>query len=557
LRIRIRMNAARASETGPKEPAGVAAEERSAASEGGGTGAARVALGILVSRITGLIRERAIAHYFGNSAVADAFRAAIRIPNLLNNLLGEGVLSAAFVTVYAKLRAQGRDEEANEVANAVFGMLALVSAMGVLAGVALTPFLIDVIAPGFSGDKRDLTIRLVRILFPSTGLLALSAWCLGILNSHRRFLLSYLAPVALNATMIAALVTLGYAKQTELAVYLAWAAVAGSVLQLLVQVPRVMELLGRFRPSLDTHLPQMRVVARNFVPVFLSRGVVQISSYIDSMIASLLPTGAVAALGYAQTISLLPISLFSMSVSAAELPALSSATGSTEQVAEVLRVRLTAGLRRIAFLVVPSAVAFLLLGDIIAGALYQSGRFHRADSVYVWGVLAGSSVGLLASALGRLYSSAYYALLDTRTPLKYAAVRVAITTVAGVVAALFLPDALNLDRKWGVAGLTASAGLAGWVEFYLLRRGLTRYIGLVSVPAKLMVKLWSVALIAAAGAYGIKRAVGTNHPLPLAVVALGVYAAVYWLGTLAAGVEEVREIGAWLLRRLPGRFIRQ
>jgi len=557
LRIRIRMNAARATETGPKEPAGVAAEERSAASEGGGTGAARVALGILVSRITGLIRERAIAHYFGNSAVADAFRAAIRIPNLLNNLLGEGVLSAAFVTVYAKLRAQGRDEEANEVANAVFGILALVSATGVLAGVALTPFLIDVIAPGFSGDKRDLTIRLVRILFPSTGLLALSAWCLGILNSHRRFLLSYLAPVALNATMIAALVTLGYAKQTELAVYLAWAAVAGSVLQLLVQVPRVMELLGRFRPSLDTRLPQMRVVARNFVPVFLSRGVVQISSYIDSMIASLLPTGAVAALGYAQTISLLPISLFSMSVSAAELPALSSATGSTEQVAEVLRVRLKAGLRRIAFLVVPSAVAFLLLGDIIAGALYQSGRFHRADSVYVWGVLAGSSVGLLASALGRLYSSAYYALLDTRTPLKYAAVRVAITTVAGVVAALFLPDALNLDRKWGVAGLTASAGLAGWVEFYLLRRGLTRYIGLVSVPAKLMVKLWSVALIAAAGAYGIKRAVGTNHPLPLAVVALGVYAAVYWLGTLAAGVEEVREIGAWLLRRLPGRFMRQ
>jgi len=551
------MNGARGSEARPKEPAGDAAEERRAASEGGGTGAARVALGILVSRITGLIRERAIAHYFGNSAVADAFRAAIRIPNLLNNLLGEGVLSAAFVTVYAKLRAQGRDEEANEVANAVFGMLALVSAMGVLAGVALTPFLIDVIAPGFSGDKRDLTIRLVRILFPSTGLLALSAWCLGILNSHRRFLLSYLAPVALNATMIAALVTLGYAKQTELAIYLAWAAVVGSVFQLLVQVPRVLELLGRFRPSLNTKLPQMRVVARNFVPVFLSRGVVQISSYIDSMIASLLPTGAVAALGYAQTISLLPISLFSMSVSAAELPALSSATGSKEQVAEVLRVRLTAGLRRIAFLVVPSAMAFLVLGDIIAGALYQSGRFHRADSVYVWGVLAGSSVGLLASALGRLYSSAYYALLDTRTPLKYAAVRVALTTVAGVVAALLLPDALHLDRKWGVAGLTASAGLAGWVEFYLLRRGLTRYIGLVSVPAKLMAKLWGVALIAAAAAYGIKRAVGTNHPLPLAVVALGVYGAVYWLGTLVAGVEETRELGARLFRGLSGRFKRQ
>lgn len=529
-------------------PAEFPAKNRTGASEGAGSGAARVALGILVSRITGLIRERAIAHYFGNSDVADAFRAAIRIPNLLNNLLGEGVLSAAFVTVYAKLRAQGRDEAANHVANAVFGLLALISAVGVLAGVALTPFLIDLIAPGFAGDKRELTIRLVRILFPSTGLLALSAWCLGILNSHRRFLLSYLAPVALNVTMIAALVTLGFSKQADLVIYLAWAAVAGSVLQLLVQVPRVIDLLGRFRPSLDTHLPQMRVVARNFVPVFLSRGVVQISSYVDSMIASLLPTGAVAALGYAQTISILPISLFSMSVSAAELPALSSATGSQEQVAEVLRSRLTKGLRRIAFLVVPSAAAFLMLGDIIAGALYQTGRFHRADSVYVWGVLAGSSIGLLASSMGRLYSSAYYALLNTRTPLKYAAVRVALTTAAGIVAAFYLPYLFHLDRKWGVAGLTASAGLAGWVEFYLLRRGLTRYIGLVSIPAKLMVKLWSVALIAAAVAYGIKRAVGTNHPLPLAVVALGAYGVIYWLGTLAAGVEEAREIGAQLVR---------
>jgi putative peptidoglycan lipid II flippase len=201
-------------------------------------------------------------------------------------------------------------------------------------------------------------------------------------------------------------------------------------------------------------------------------------------------------------------------------------------------------------MVVPSAVGFLVLGDIIAGALYQTGRFHRADSVYVWGVLAGSSIGLLASSMGRLYSSTFYALLDTRTPLKFAAVRVALTTVAGVFAALYLPNILHVDRKWGVAGLTASAGVAGWVEFYLLRRGLSRYIGLVSVPAKLMLKLWSVALIAAGAAYGIKRAVGTNHPLPLAVVAFGIYGVIYWLGTSVAGVEEARQVGARLVRKL-------
>ena len=536
-----------------EEPTWTPRRDSTERSRSGGTGAARVGLGILASRITGLIRERAIAHYFGDSAVADAFRAAIRIPNLLNNLFGEGVLSAAFVTVYAKLRAQSRNEEADDLASAVFGLLSLICSVGVLAGILATPLLIDLIAPGFSGDKRELTIRLVRILFPSTGLLALSAWCLGILNSHRRFLLSYMAPVALNVTMIVTLVTFGtYSEQADLGIYLAWAAVVGSALQFLVQLPHVLELLGHFRPSLNTELPQLRIVARNFGPVFLSRGVVQVSSYIDSVIASLLPTGAVAALGYAQIISVLPISLFSMSVSAAELPALSSATGSREQVAQVLRTRLTAGLRRISFLVAPSAVAFLVLGDVIAGALYQTGRFHRADSVYVWGVLAGSSVGLLASALGRLYSSAYYALLDTRTPLKFAVVRVALTTAGGLICALWLPGYLQIQAKWGVAGLTASAGVAGWVEFYLLRRGLSRHIGLVSVPASLMAKLWSLALIAAAAAYGIKSAVGTNHPLPLAVVALGTYGAIYFVGALIAGVDEARQIGR---RFLPG-FLR-
>ncbi len=517
----------------------------------GGGAASRVALGILISRLTGLVRERVIAHYFGNSGVADAFRAAIRIPNLLNNLFGEGVLSASFVTVYAKLRAQGKEAEAEAVANAVFGILSLVCSILVLIGVLATPWLIDVIAPGFAGDKRDLTIRLVRILFPGTGLLALSAWCLGILNSHRHFLLSYTAPVALNLTMIAALVTFGpAAAQPQLAIYLAWASVAGSGLQFLVQLPRVLQLVPDFRPSLNIVLPGVQTVLRNFGPVFLSRGVVQVSSYVDSVIASLLPTGAVAALGYGQTISILPVSLFSMSISAAELPSLSSAVGTEGEIAEFLRKRLVTGLRRIAFLVIPSAVAFLVLGDIVAGALYQSGRFNHADSVYVWGVLAGSAVGLLATSLGRLYSSAFYALLDTKTPLRFAVIRVALTTVLGLVAALWLPGVLSIDRKWGVAGLTMSAGIAGWVEFSLLRFSLTKRIGNVSVPIGLVAKLWVVAFFASSLAYGIKRAVGTNHPLPLAVVALTIYGVVYWLGTSALGVQESKEFGSAVLRRL-------
>ena len=175
----------------------------------------------------------------------------------------------------------------------------------------------------------------------------------------------------------------------------------------------------------------MRIVVRNFLPVFISRGVVQVSAYIDTLLASLLPTGAVTGLSNAQLLYTLPVSLFGMSVAAAELPAMSGAAGVDAASAEAVRRRLDAGLRQIAFFVVPSAMAFLALGDVVAAALLQTGRFRHADAVYVWGILAGSAVGLLASTLGRLYSSTYYALRDTRTPLRYALVRVALTTVLG------------------------------------------------------------------------------------------------------------------------------
>lgn len=503
-----------------------------------------VALGILISRLTGLAKERAIGHYFGvDSIVADALRQAIRIPNLLSNLFGEGVLSASFVTVYAKLRARGDDAEARHLAAAVFGILSLACSVLVLAGILATPLLIDIIAPGFKGQERTLTIHLVRILFPGTGLLVLSAWCLGVLNSHRFFLLPYMAPMASNLTVIAVLIWSGrHLKDERLVVPVAWAVVLGSALQFLVQLPRVLKLLPGFRPEFDARSRHVRSVFRNFGPIFLSRGVVQISSYIDSMIASLLPVGAVAALGYGQVISILPISLFSMSVSAAELPTLSSATGSSEEIAAFLRSRLSSGLRRIAFLIVPSAMAFLLLGDILVAAIYQSGRFDHANAVYVWAILAGSAVGLLATALGRLYASAFYALLDTRTPLRFAVIRVVLTVALGFLFALFLPGWIGIDPKWGVAGLTASAGIAGWVEFTLLRNALGKRIGKTSLPASFTARLWVVAFVAAGLAYLVKLQMGTEHPIRLALLALPLYGGVYFAGTAALGIAEARAI---------------
>ena len=180
-----------------------------------------------------------------NSIVADAFRVAIRIPNLLNNLFGEGVLSASFVTVYAKLRASKEDDEADDLASAVFSLLALVCAVLVAIGIAATPLLIYVLAPGFKAESREIAIRLVRILFPFTGLLVMSAWCLGVLNSHGKFLLSYLAPVALNITVIVIAVLAGRThNEVQLVVIVAWAFVLGAAIQFGVQVPSVLKALA-------------------------------------------------------------------------------------------------------------------------------------------------------------------------------------------------------------------------------------------------------------------------------------------------------------------------
>lgn len=517
------------------------------AKKGGLGGSLAVAAGILGSRLAGLVRQSVFAYYFGNTAAADVFNAAFRIPNLLQNLFGEGALSASLIPVYAKLRAEGEDEEAKRVAWLVASALALLVSLLVLAGVFATPLLIDLIAPGFTGDKREATIRLVQIFFPGAGLLVMSAWCLGVLNSHRAFFLSYIAPVVWSAAIVVALVVAG--KENEgfrLAEWAAWGSVVGSFLQFAVQLPFVLGFLGKPTFRKKPGRGHTREVLKNFVPVSLSRGVVQISAYVDQIIASFLPTGAVAALAYAQVIYTLPVSLFGMAVSAAELPEMSSATGTSEEVAEKLRLRLSGGLTRIAFFVVPSVVAMMALGDCLAGLLFQRGNFTRADAVYVWMVLAGASIGLLAATFGRLYSSAFYALRDTKTPLRFAAARVALTTALGYVFALKLPALLGLPAMSGTAGLATGSGLAGWVEYWLLRRSLEKRIGRTGIPAGRLKPVWLSAIGAGIIGLGVKFALAPLAMWPILLYALNIaaFGAGYLSFALLLKIPEASEVAA-------------
>lgn len=506
-------------------------------------GALLVGAGILLSRIAGLIRERAFAHYFGNSDAGDAFKAALKIPNFLQNLFGEGVLSASFIPVYAQLISSNDKEkhiDAAKVASTIASILFLFTSLLVIAGVLATPALISIIAPGFQGEKRILTVKLVQIFFPGTGLLVMSAWCLGILNSHHKFFLSYAAPVIWNVAIIATLFLFGAnSTQYNLAEITAWGLVLGSFLQFAIQLPFALKLVKHFRPSLNLELSHVKVIIKNFFPVVISRGVVQLSAYIDSMLASLLPTGAVSALAYAQTIYLLPVSLFGMSISASELPAMSSLSGTHDEINSSLRIRLDSGLRKIAFFIIPSICAFLFLGDVLVAALFQSGKFNHNDTIYVWGVLIGSTIGLLASTLGRLYSSTFYALKDTRSPLKFAFIRVFLTTILGYLFAFTLPQALNIEASWGTAGLTASAGISGWIEFYLLRRALNFKIGVTGLHVKNQMILWICGILSAGIGFAVK--INLNlAPILEAFFVFSFFGITYFVLTYFFNIEESR-----------------
>ncbi len=507
--------------------------------------AVMVAAGMFLSRVSGYGRVVLFSHIFGvHSVAADAFSQGLRIPNFLQNLFGEGVLSASLIPVYAGLLQRERQQDADRVARAVLGLLVMVTAVIVLVGITWTPALIAVIAPGFTGERRDLTIEIVRILFPGIALLVLSAWCLAILNSHHRFFLAYVAPVFWNAAMIVTLVVYRERDLAWLAVALAWAAVVGGGLQLAVQVPSVWRIMApawsRTRHRFDEHVRRVLVTS---VPVIFSRGIVQVSAYIDALIATFLPAGAPAALMYATQLYQLPVGLFGMAVSSAALPSLSAAVA--VNVPDLLRERLLSGQRAIAVLVIPSMIAFLAFGDVIIGLLLQGGQFAAADTVYVWAVLAGSAVGLLATTIGRLYSAAFYALGDTRTPMTFAVVRVVLVTGLGYTLALVAPPLVGIASRWGTAGLTASAGIAGWVEFLLLRQTLQRRIGAVAIPASFLGKTWLVAVATAAPAMALRWLVPADWLIVRGVVILGAFGGLY----LAAGhrlglltLDEVRRM---------------
>ena len=459
----------------------------------GGRQAAQVAAGIFLTRVLGYVRELLFAHYLGNDWAADAFRVALRIPNTIRNLLGEGTLAGSFIPVYAAFNERPDKSEARALAGAVLGLLLLAASALALVGIAAAPALVTVFGAGLQGQSRALAVALMRILFPMSGLMVISAWCLGVLNTHRKFFLSYA---------------------------LAWGTVAGAVLQVAAQLPACRRALGGLAVRFSWRTSGVRDVVVAWLPLLIGAGVAQISGLIDTLLGTLAGEGGASSLGYAQLLQVLPISLFGASVAQASLPELSRdaiATGGGAN--EQLRSRIAVGFRRIAFFVLPSAFLFAALGPVLVAALFQTGRFAHSDSILVGGVIAAYGVGLLGQATVKLFASGFYALRDTRTPVKIAAFSLAVGSGLGWL----------LLRWFGPAGIALGSSVGGTLSTVLHLRDLDRRIGAVLRPEHWWAMGAAVLGAGAAALAGLGAAAATAGlgVLPRALAAVGIFGVVY------------------------------
>ncbi len=501
--------------------------------------AAVVAAGILLSKLVGLLRQRVVAFYFGTSSIADVIAAAFRIGNVTQNLLGEGTLSASFIPVYAKLRAEGRDAEAVAFARAALGVLAAVVVVVSALGVAAAPWLALAVAAGFDAEKLAMTTRLVRLIFPMTGVLVLCAWALGVLNAHRRFFLPYAAPVLWSAAQIAALLVGGswlLMSGETLARVLALGALAGALIELGALLARARPLLGRLRPTFNFRLPALREAARRLPGVVLGRGVLQISGLIDTLLVSFVGTGANATFAYAQMLYLLPMSLLGTGEAAVSLPEMArdSALEDTDLRNQRIRERIGIILTRVTVLAVPAMVVLIAFGGELTTVLLKTGRFDQESTRRVTEVALIYGFALIANASVRLFATTFFALGETRLPARYAVVRVIVSTAL----------ALALMPRYGVAGVVGGAVVAGWVEALMLGVALGRRLGGLALGSQPLGRIALLASITFGAPLGLRALLpaGLGHTMLGALGLLTAVALVFAAAALGLRLLDPRSL---------------
>ena len=422
-----------------------------------------VGLYTMLSRIFGFLRDMVVAAFFGAGLATDAFFVAFRIPNLLRRLLGEGSLTVSFVPVFTEYLNKKTKAEALELANIAFTILSMILVVVSIAGVIFSPLIVAIMAPGFTKipAQYDLTVFLNRLMFPYIFFISLVALCMGILNSLRHFAAPALSPVILNIAMILATLTLRHFFREPI-VALAVGVMIGGILQLAMQWPFLVRVGVRLKPAFNFAHPGIKKIGMLMLPAVFGAAIYQINIFVGTILASFLPRGSVSYLYYADRIVELPLGVFAIAVGTAALPSFSDqiSRGNFEEFKKTLAF----SMRLILFITIPAMIA---LCEPIISVLFQRGQFDATSTILTAQALFFYAVGLWAFSVIRVIVSAFYALQDTKTPMKAAVVALVVNVVFSLT--------LMFPLKHG--GLALATSIASAVNVILLTVILTRKIG--------------------------------------------------------------------------------
>jgi len=500
----------------------------------------------LASRVGGFVRDLVIAYFFGAGPAADAFFVAFRIPNLLRRLFAEGALTISFIPVYTEVLKQKGKEEAFLLARSTYGLLAVILLAVCLLGAVFAPEVVRLMAPGFApgGESYGLAVTLTRWCLPYIFFVSLTALAAGVLNSMGHFFAPAASPVVLNLCLIASAAALA-PRMDPPVLSLAVGVILGGLGQLLMQLPYLKAKGLSLKPAWDLANPALRRVAKLAAPAAFGAAVYQLTVFINTVLASLLPTGSVSYLYYADRLIEFPLGIFAIAVSTAILPSLSRQAADRDHAALIDTMGF--GLRLTMFINLPAMAGLIVLAQPLVLLLFARGRFGAAEAVSTAGALWGYAAGLWAFAALRSVLPAFYALKDTRTPVKVGLV----TLVINLAASLALMGPLG---HVGLALATSISGAANLgILLWLLRRRLGPLGGraLIKSMTKACVASLIMAAAVAAVAYGpdwgetgglFKRVAR-----PLAGVAVGFV--VFLLAAWVMRLPELRELKRILQRR--------
>lgn len=525
------------------------------AQEGRSVARAAGLLGILtfLSRILGLARDVGQAAILGTGVSADAFTIAFIIPNILRRLFGEATVASALVPTYTELLVKEGEQRAAKLAGRIMTFTGTALVVIVLLGMLLAPVLVDVFAAGFRSipGKSQLTAQLLRLLFPYILFVGLASVCMGILNSHRHFLAPALAPLLFNLSALFGLFVLAKAWMSSMPVWAYSAGVlAGGILQLLVQVPFMRRRGISVKPDFNWRSPAMRRVLRLAVPALFGLLAAEVNILVDQLIASMLAGGSVAALSYGLRVTQVPQGIFAIALATALLPTLSrqTAMGRLDEAGKTLNFSTVA----LSGIMIPASLFLVVLAEPVVRVMFFRGEFTATSLSLTASALRYYSMGMVFYAAVKITAPVFYALKDTRTPVKIAIGCMGLNIVLNIALTILF---LKTGIAEPLAGLAFASSVSSAVNLILLRRKLRGRAGKSVISTKAWLSLLFTGVVAL-GVLLLVRGTVADHaaagllPGALAVLVSGLLVMVLSLSVfIASGGREVRRTLLSMLSR--------